>query len=92
MVGPVGFVGRERELSRLRAALAGDTRMVLVVGDAGVGKTWYAGEGMRRAAAQGMVLVRGGCLPLAEKLPLLPAGAVRAPFCQGAAKKPGAAA
>jgi len=72
MVGPVGFVGRERELSRLRAALAGDTRMVLVVGDAGVGKTWYAGEGMRRAAAQGMVLVRGGCLPLAEKLPLLP--------------------
>jgi ATP/maltotriose-dependent transcriptional regulator MalT len=72
MAGPVGFVGRERELSRLRAALGEDTRMVLVVGDAGVGKTRFAGEGMRRAAAGGIVPVHGGCLPLAEKLPLLP--------------------
>jgi len=72
-----GFVGRERELSRLGAALGGDTRMVLVVGDAGVGKTRFAGEGMRRAAAGGVVSVWGGCLPLAEKLPLLPvAGAL----------------
>src|SRR5215813_11414952 len=74
MAGPVGFVGRERELSRLGAALGGDTRMVLVVGDAGVGKTRFAGEGMRRAAAGGMVSVWGGCLPLAEKLPLRPVG------------------
>jgi hypothetical protein len=37
MAGPVGFVGRERELSRLRVALGGDTRLVLVVRDAGVG-------------------------------------------------------
>jgi DNA-binding CsgD family transcriptional regulator/tetratricopeptide (TPR) repeat protein len=72
MSGPVGFVGRERELSRLRTALGGDTRLALVVGDAGVGKTRFAGEGMRRAAAGGMVPVWGGCLPLAEKLPLLP--------------------
>jgi DNA-binding CsgD family transcriptional regulator len=72
MSGPVGFVGRERELSRLRAALGGDTRMVLVAGDAGVGKTRFAGEGMRRAAAGGVVPVWGGCLPLAGKLPLLP--------------------
>jgi hypothetical protein len=27
---------------------------------------------MRRATAGGMVAVSGGCLPLAEKLPLLP--------------------
>jgi predicted ATPase len=72
MAGVAGFVGRERELSRLRAALGGDTRMVLVVGDAGVGKTRFTGEGMRRAAAGGVVSVWGGCLPLAEKLPLLP--------------------
>ena len=72
MAGPVGFVGRERELSRLRVALGGDTRLVLVVGDAGVGKTRFAGEGMRRAAAQGMVTLWGSCLPLAKKLPLLP--------------------
>ena len=68
----MGFVGRERELSRLRAALGGDVRLVLVVGDAGVGKTRFAGEGMRLASAGGMVSVWGACLPLSEKLPLLP--------------------
>ena len=72
MAKPVGFVGRERELSRLEGALAGDPRLVLVVGDAGIGKTRFAGEGMRRAAASGMVCVFGGCLPLAGELPLLP--------------------
>jgi DNA-binding CsgD family transcriptional regulator/tetratricopeptide (TPR) repeat protein len=72
MAKPVGFVGRERELSRLEGALAGDPRLVLVVGDAGIGKTRFAGEGMRRAAATGMVCVFGGCLPLAGELPLLP--------------------
>ena len=72
MAGPVAFVGREPELSRLVGALAGDARMVLVVGDAGVGKTRFAGEGMARAAAAGVVMVRGECLPLAGTLPLLP--------------------
>ena len=70
--GLVGFVGRERELSRLARALGGDARLVLVVGDAGVGKTRFAQEGMRRAVAGGMVCVFGGCLPLAGELPLLP--------------------
>jgi DNA-binding CsgD family transcriptional regulator len=74
VAGVAGFVGRECELARLGAALGGDTRMVLVVGDAGVGKTRFAGEGMRRAAADGLVSVWGRCLPLAEKLPLLPVG------------------
>jgi MoxR-like ATPase len=59
MAAPVAFVGREGELSRLLAALAGDARLVLVVGDAGVGKTRLAGEGMARAAAVGAVMVRG---------------------------------
>jgi DNA-binding CsgD family transcriptional regulator/tetratricopeptide (TPR) repeat protein len=72
MGGPVAFVGREGELSRLAGALAGDARMVLVVGDAGVGKTRFTGEGMARAAAAGMVMVRGECLPLAAALPMLP--------------------
>jgi DNA-binding CsgD family transcriptional regulator/tetratricopeptide (TPR) repeat protein len=72
MAAPVGFVGRENELSRLLAALGGDAGLVLVVGDAGVGKTRFAGEGMARAAAAGMVMVRGECLPLTEALPLLP--------------------
>jgi DNA-binding CsgD family transcriptional regulator len=69
------LVGREVELSRLLAALSGDARLVLVVGDAGVGKTRFVGEGIARAAAAGMVMVQGECLPLAETLPLLPVAA-----------------
>jgi predicted ATPase len=72
MAGTGVFVGREGELSRLRSALAERARLVLVVGDAGIGKTRLVGEGLRRASAGGMVAVSGGCLPLAEKLPLLP--------------------
>jgi DNA-binding CsgD family transcriptional regulator len=75
MAAPVAFVGREGELSRLLAALAGDARLVLVVGDAGMGKTRFVAEGMARAAAGGVVMVRGECLPLAETLPLLPVAA-----------------
>ena len=73
MAGPVGFVGRDAELSRLLQALAGNARSVLVVGDAGVGKTRFVAEGMlQRAAATGMMVLRGQCLPVAVTLPLLP--------------------
>ena len=72
MAGPVGFIGRESELRRLLGALGGDARLVLVVGDAGIGKTRFAAEGMDGAASAGMVMVRGECLPLAGTLPLLP--------------------
>ena len=75
MATPAAFVGREDELSRLLAALANQTRMVLVVGDAGVGKTRLAGEAVARAAVTGMVTVRGECLPLGDSLPLLPVAA-----------------
>src|SRR5215469_7168822 len=75
MAARAAFVGREGELSRLLAALGGGARLVLVVGDAGIGKTRFADEGMARAAAAGTVLVRGECLPLAEALPLLPVAA-----------------
>jgi predicted ATPase len=71
MAAPAAFVGREDELSRLLAALANQTRLVLMVGDAGVGKTRLAGEAMAQAAVTGMVTVRGECLPLGERLPLL---------------------
>ena len=37
-----------------------------------MGKTRFVAEGMDRAAAAGMVMVRGECLPLAGTLPLLP--------------------
>lgn len=72
MAGPVAFVGREDELSRLLGALGGGPRPVLVTGDAGVGKTRFTGEGMAQAAAGGMVVVGGECLPVAGTLLLLP--------------------
>jgi DNA-binding CsgD family transcriptional regulator/tetratricopeptide (TPR) repeat protein len=72
MARPARFVGREGELSRLLGALGGDARLVLVVGDAGAGKTRFVAEAMDRAAAAGMVMVRGECLPLAGTLPLFP--------------------
>jgi len=72
MAGRAGFVGREDELSRLLGALGGDARLVLVVGDAGAGKTRFVGEGMARAETMGMTMVRGECLPLSATLPLLP--------------------
>ena len=57
------------------AALGRNARLVLVVGDAGVGKTRFIAEGMALAAVAGTVMVRGECLPLAEALPLLPVAA-----------------
>jgi DNA-binding CsgD family transcriptional regulator len=72
MAGVGAFVGREGELSRLRLALSERVRLVLVVGDAGIGKTAFVREGLAHAAVHGMTAVGGGCLPLAGKLPLLP--------------------
>jgi hypothetical protein len=60
MAARVTFVGREGELSRLQAALGGDARLVLVVGDAGGRQDpvlWARGWPGPRAA--GMVMVRG---------------------------------
>src|SRR5262245_49662739 len=72
MAGTGVFVGREHELSRLQEALGERARLVLVVGDAGIGKTRFVSEGLARATAGGMLAVAGGCLPLAAKPPLLP--------------------
>jgi predicted ATPase len=66
------FVGREGELSRLQSALSERARLVLVVGDAGIGKSRFVAEGLAQAVPRGVLAVGGGCLPLAEKLPLLP--------------------
>jgi hypothetical protein len=46
------FVGREAELSCLRASLYGGARLLLVVGDAGIGKTRFVAEGLRDADAE----------------------------------------
>jgi tetratricopeptide (TPR) repeat protein len=57
------FVGRERELSELRAgldeALAGNGAFYLIAGEPGIGKTRLAGEFARQAAAIGTRVWRG---------------------------------
>ena len=66
------FVGRDHELSLLRAAVRRDTPLLLVVGDAGVGKTRLVAEATRRLKSDGVITLWGRCLPLVEALPLLP--------------------
>ncbi len=71
------FVGRRPELERLAAALeaaaAGRPSLVLVAGDAGVGKSRLLAELSTRAAASGARTLLGGCLDLGEGgLPFAP--------------------
>ena len=74
MTAPVtspGFVGREAELDRLRGLLeaaesAGEGRLVLVSGDAGIGKSRLVGELREWARARGWLTVVGGCVDLGE--------------------------
>jgi DNA-binding CsgD family transcriptional regulator/tetratricopeptide (TPR) repeat protein len=60
------FVGRANELERLRAALdattRGDGRVVVVAGEAGVGKTRLVSEFQAAAGAQGATVLEGACL------------------------------
>ena len=54
---PAPYVGRDAELSQVAGsaaeAAAGRTRIVLVTGDAGAGKTALASQVSQRLAAQG---------------------------------------
>ncbi|MFI0975507.1 AAA family ATPase [Streptomyces sp. NPDC021093] len=71
------FVGRANELTRLTGvlerAVAGDPRVVLVAGDAGVGKTRTLTVVAARAATTGMTVLTGHCVDLGDVgLPYLP--------------------
>ncbi|MFJ2740818.1 AAA family ATPase [Streptomyces sp. NPDC087440] len=71
------FVGRADELTRLTGvldrAVAGDPRVVLVAGDAGVGKTRTLTVAAAHAAATGMTVLTGHCVDLGDVgLPYLP--------------------
>jgi AAA ATPase domain len=65
MAGSGAFVGRRRDLSELEsvleAALAGRGELVLVPGEAGIGKTRLAGEVAERARAAGIGVAWAGC-------------------------------
>ena len=69
------LVGRERELATLRdalaAALAGRGSLVLIGGEAGIGKTALADALCREAATQDVLVLTGRCVDLAETPPHL---------------------
>jgi DNA-binding CsgD family transcriptional regulator len=71
------FVGRAEELSRLLAAVGraeqGKPAMLLLAGDAGVGKTRLLAELAHRAQQRGVQVLLGGCLHAGDVgLPYVP--------------------
>ncbi|MBV8527645.1 MAG: AAA family ATPase [Candidatus Dormibacteraeota bacterium] len=70
------MVGRDRELARLEAAalaaVRGDSRVAVVRGDTGVGKSRLATEATSLAATLGMVVLKGECSESDLSLPYLP--------------------
>ncbi|HEX8134394.1 MAG TPA: AAA family ATPase, partial [Actinomycetes bacterium] len=64
------FVGRTEELARLRELLAraadGQPLVVLIGGEAGVGKTRLTDQLAGTASEHGVRVLRGGCVPLGE--------------------------
>jgi DNA-binding CsgD family transcriptional regulator len=70
-------VGRDRELARIDAARAaaaeGRPQIVIVRGEAGIGKTRLVGDAIGRAREAGSQILHGACLDLeGEGLPYLP--------------------
>ncbi|MFE9101997.1 helix-turn-helix transcriptional regulator [Actinomadura geliboluensis] len=70
------LIGRAAELAELTAALAraaaGSAGVVLVSGDAGVGKTHLVSALVRSARADGCTVLLGQCAELGESMPYLP--------------------
>jgi predicted ATPase len=71
------FVGRTQELARLRGLLGraagGEPLLVLLGGEAGVGKTRLVQQLTAAAEEQGVRVLAGGCVPLGEEgLPFAP--------------------
>jgi DNA-binding CsgD family transcriptional regulator len=74
VVGAFPLVGRRTELALVTQALVGGTgpHVVVVIGEAGVGKTRLLAEAIRSARAVGVTVLAGNCLPLTETVPFLP--------------------
>lgn len=66
--GP-GIAGRQAELAAVRRHLEAGTGLLLVMGEAGIGKTKLVTTAAERADA---FVAAGHCLPLSTEVPLLP--------------------
>ncbi len=94
----VSLVGRDRELAILRrqldAALDGRSSLVLIGGDAGIGKTALAEDACRAASDQGFLVLIGHCYDLTETPPYGPWTEIRdrIPPDPGLPPRPSAAA
>jgi DNA-binding SARP family transcriptional activator/Tfp pilus assembly protein PilF len=70
------FVGREGESSQLatwlRNGLAGRGNLVLIEGEAGVGKTRLVYEQLQQVVATGATVISTACQPLEHQLPFAP--------------------
>ncbi len=76
-VSGTGLIGRSLELSALDAALArvssGAPEIVIVAGEAGIGKSRLVAEATARARAAGAQVLQGACLDLsADGMPYAP--------------------
>jgi hypothetical protein len=62
------LVGRERELATLSALIErvkqGHGQVLLLSGEAGIGKSRLLAEGKRKASEQGFLLLQGTCFPM----------------------------
>jgi DNA-binding CsgD family transcriptional regulator/tetratricopeptide (TPR) repeat protein len=71
-MGAGRLLGREAELAAVLDAVAEGVPLVLVTGDAGIGKSRLVAQAVSDARARGVVVLAGGCVALSGKLPLLP--------------------
>jgi DNA-binding SARP family transcriptional activator len=75
-VAEEGFVGRAPELARVaeawEAVADGGSRLLLVAGEAGIGKTRLAEQAVRLAGATGGVVASAGCYEVERSLSLQP--------------------
>ncbi|NMO54701.1 AAA family ATPase [Actinoplanes sp. TBRC 11911] len=74
MARALPLVGRRRELALVTDALVAGSgpSALLLVGEAGVGKTRLVTEAIGHATAAGVTVLVGHCLPMSERVPFLP--------------------
>ncbi len=67
------LIGRDRELATVTSALRADADrpLLVVAGEAGIGKSHLVAAAVTQARGRGQVVLRGWCLDLWEELPFL---------------------